>query len=143
LPYKDLAFCDDGASSHINMRMHCPYIPNGFPIKRFFSSEKLLHMEGMYPQNVLSKYNRYYAMDFSINKNIELALSRYLPFLYKFLSFSSCFDSFERKNLKDNTSLMEFRRLIIEKGLPLLSDNNQFFDNFMIPNDFHQQWKMH
>ena len=86
--YKDLIFCDDGHSKHADLSLHCPTIPESFPLKRYFSDFKLLHFEGVDLDYQIQKYNNYYQRDYSLNQTPELALKRYLPRLLQLLEVS-------------------------------------------------------
>ena len=85
-PYKDLIFCDDGHSSHCDLAHHCPTIPANFPTRRFYIDFKMYHLEGLVFENALSKYNTWWDADYRLNQDSELALTRYLPNLLKYLT---------------------------------------------------------
>jgi hypothetical protein len=77
-PYKDLMYCDDGRAKHRPFQLHCPVAPTGFPIHQIFIDRALLHLEGLAPENVAAKHNRYFAFDYNLNRNETLAYNRYL-----------------------------------------------------------------
>ena len=83
--HKDLIFCDDGKSTHADLSLHCPTIPENFPKKRFLSDFTLLHLEGINIRHQIQKYNQYYQRDYALNLTPELALKRYLPRLLQLL----------------------------------------------------------
>ncbi len=82
-PYKDLIYCDDGNSQHHLLKLHCPYIPEGFPSRRYIAEKSLNHLEGLSIENYILKCNKYYEFDYGINSNFDLAIGRYLPVYFK------------------------------------------------------------
>ena len=46
----------------------------------------MYHLEGLVFENALSKYNTWWDADYRLNQDSELALTRYLPNLLKYLT---------------------------------------------------------
>ena len=133
--HKDLIFCDDGKSTHADLSLHCPTIPEDFP-KRFLSDFTLLHFEGINIRHQIQKYNHYYQRDYALNLEPELALRRYLPKLLQLLEVlkSSAFFTpvSEKTHALIKTYIQEFNLKTMattnEKKLQL----PEIFENFKI-----------
>ena len=88
--HKDLIFCDD-KSTHADLSLHCPTIPENFPKKGFCLILRCFTSRHKY-QSSNSKYNHYYQRDYALNLEPQLALRRYLPKLLQLLEvLNECF----------------------------------------------------
>ena len=133
--HKDLIFCDDGKSTHADLSLHCPTIPENFPKKRFLSDFTLLHFEGINISHQIQKYNHYYQRDYALNLEPQLALRRYLPKLLQLLEvLNECFlhAGIRKTHALIKTYIQEFNLKTVittsEKKLQL----PEIFENFKL-----------
>lgn len=134
--HKDLIFCDDGKSTHADLSLHCPTIPENFPKKRFLSDFTLLHFEGINISHQIQKYNYYYQRDYALNLEPELALRRYLPKLLQLLEVlkSSAFFTpvSEKTHALIKTYIQEFNLKTVATTSEEKLQLPEIFENFKI-----------
>ena len=81
--YRDLVIAAPTVVSYPEMPLHCPWTPEGVPIRRVFANIPLLHLEGLNHRHWIQKYNSYFHWDFSLSRDMVLAIRRYLPLFFR------------------------------------------------------------